>query len=161
MFWPHLKGSTTYIWYSVTTYLPQGHYFQSLVHAGYLFCNWHPLNTNYYGTNFGRMPWYFDSSQINMCVVRIGVLGPRFIVSSNEYGLHKMLHPRGFEPFTSHMPGKHRTPRPRLPLSFYGLIFWKKIDTTILMLILFRASLLSSWELLDTLSAHSLSFVSF
>ena len=32
-----------------------------LVHAGYLFCNWHPLNTNYYGTTFGRMLGSFNS----------------------------------------------------------------------------------------------------
>ena len=37
-----------------------------LVHAGYLFCNWHPLNTNYYGTIFSGMPGSFNSSQINL-----------------------------------------------------------------------------------------------
>ena len=65
-----------------------------LVHAGYLFCNCHPLNINYYGTTFYGMPGSFNSSQINVCAVRIGVLGPRFIVSSEGLGLHKML-PRG------------------------------------------------------------------
>ena len=48
-----------------------------LVHAVYLFCN-----TNYFGTTFDGMPRYFHSSQINVCVEGIGVLGPRFIVSS-------------------------------------------------------------------------------
>ena len=79
-----------------------------LVHAGYLFCNWHPLNTNYYGTTFGGIG-SFNSSQINEYVVGIGVLGPRFIVSSEELGLHKMLPPRGFKPGTSRMPDKHCT----------------------------------------------------
>ena len=55
-----------------------------LVHAGYLFCNWHPLNTNYYRTPFGWMPGSFNSSQ----PVEISVLGPRFIVSSEGLGLH-------------------------------------------------------------------------
>ena len=40
-----------------------------LTHAGYLFCNWHSLNTNFYGTIFVGMPGSFDSSQINACVV--------------------------------------------------------------------------------------------
>ena len=96
-----------------------------LVHAGYLFCNWHPLNTNYYGTTYGGMPGSFNSSQIYACVVGIGVLGPRFIVSSEGLGLHKMLPPRGFEPSTSRMLGKHRTPRPRLP----PYVLW--IDMTV------------------------------
>ena len=34
-----------------------------------------------------------------------------FIVSSEGLGLHIMLHPSGFEPGTSRMPGKHRTIR--------------------------------------------------
>ena len=50
----------------------------------------HPLNTNYYGTTYGGMPGSFNSSQINACVVGIGVLGPWFIVSSEGLGLHKM-----------------------------------------------------------------------
>ena len=49
------------------------------------------------------MPGSFNSSQINACVVGIGVLGPRFIVSSERLGLHKMLPPRGFKPGTSRM----------------------------------------------------------
>ena len=37
-----------------------------LVHAGYLFCNWHPLNINYwYGTTCSGMPGSFNSSQMN------------------------------------------------------------------------------------------------
>ena len=55
------------------------------------------------------MPGSFNSSQFNACVVGIGVLGPRFIVSSRGLGLHKMLPPRGFEPGTSRMPGKRCT----------------------------------------------------
>ena len=70
-------------------------------------------------TTFGEMLGSFNSSQINACVVGIGVLGPRFIVSSEGLGLHKMLPPRGFEPSTSRMPGKHRTPRPRLIFFLY------------------------------------------
>ena len=57
----------------------------------------------------------FNSSQINACVVGIGVLGPRFTVSSEGLGLQKMLLPRGFEPSTFRMPGKHRTTWPRHP----------------------------------------------
>ena len=68
------------------------------------------------------MPGSFNSSQIYACVVGIGVLGARFIVSSEVQGLHKMLSPRGFEPSTSHMLGKHRTPRPRLPVYVYVII---------------------------------------
>ena len=39
-----------------------------------------------------------NSSQINACITRKGVLGPRFIVSSEGLGLHKMLLPMGSEP---------------------------------------------------------------
>ena len=85
------------------------------MHAGYLFCNWHSLNTNCYGNTFGGMPGSFNSSQINACVVGIGVLGPRFIVSSEGLGLHNMLPPRGFEPGTSRMPGKRCTAMLQLP----------------------------------------------
>ena len=53
----------------------------------------------------------FNSSQNNACVVGIGVLGP-----SEGLGLHKLLPQREFEPNTSHMLGKRRTPRPRLQL---------------------------------------------
>ena len=91
-----------------------------LVHAGYLFCNWHPLNTNYYGTTFNGMPESFNTSQINACIVGVGVLGPQLIVSSQGLGLHKMLPQKRFEPSTSRMPGKHCTPRPQLP--FMSLI---------------------------------------
>ena len=103
--------------FGATTFIPRESILASLVlvNSGYLFCNWHPLNTNYYGTTFGGMPGSFNSSQINACVVGIGVLGPRFIVSSEGLGLHKMLPPREFEPSTSRMLGKHCTPRPRLP----------------------------------------------
>ena len=85
-----------------TTFIPRDSILTSLVlmHAGYLFCYWHSLNTNYYGTIFGWMPGSFNSSQINVCVMGIGVLGPRFKVSSEGLGLHKMLPPRGFEPCT-------------------------------------------------------------
>ena len=83
-----------------------------LVHAGYLFCNWLPLNTNHYGTTFGGMLGSFNSSQINACFVGIGELGPQFIVSLEGLGMHKMLPPRGFEPSTSRMSDKHHTPRP-------------------------------------------------
>ena len=86
-----------------------------LVHAGYLFCYGHSLSTNYYGTTFVGMPGSFNSSQISACVVGIGVLRPRFIVSFEGLGMHKMLPPRGFEPCTSCMPDKHCTPRPQLP----------------------------------------------
>ena len=57
----------------------------------------------------------FNSSQINACIMGIGVLGPRFIVSSEGLGLHKMFPLRGFKPSTSRMPGKHRTPKPMTP----------------------------------------------
>ena len=76
-------------------------------------CLFLTLSQHHYGTTFGGMTGSFNSSQINACVVGIGVLGPRFIVSSEGLGLHKMLPPRGFEPSTSRMPGKHRIPRPR------------------------------------------------
>ena len=116
MFWPRPGGSATsmalqpfFLRESILTSL-------ILVHADYLFCNWHSLNTNYYGTTFGGMPGSFNSSQINACVVAIGVLGPRFIVSSEGLGLHKMLPQRGFVPGTSRMPGKRCTTRLQLPL---------------------------------------------
>ena len=47
-------------------------------------------NTNYYGTTFGGIPGSFNLSQINACVVGLGVLGPRFNVSSEGLGLRKM-----------------------------------------------------------------------
>ena len=72
------------------------------------------LNTNFYETTFGGMPGSFTSSQINACVVGIGVLGSRFIVSSEGLGLHKMLPHRGVEPGTSYMPGKRCTTRLQL-----------------------------------------------
>ena len=90
-----------------------------LVHAGYLFCNWHSLNTNYYGTTFGGMPGSFNSSQINAFVVVMGALGPRLIVSSEGLGLRKMLPLRGFEPGTSRMPGA-------VPLCYSFSLLWKK-----------------------------------
>ena len=37
------------------------------VHAVYLFCNWHSLNTNYFGTIFGGVPGSFNSDKIK-CV---------------------------------------------------------------------------------------------
>ena len=82
-----------------------------LVHAGYLLCNWNPLNASYHWTTFDGIPGSFNSSQI----VWIEVLESRFKVSSEWRGLHKMLPRRRFEPSTSCMPGKHRTPRPWLP----------------------------------------------
>ena len=99
----------------------QGKYFNALtslvlVHAGCLFCNGHSLNTNYYRTPFDGMPGSFNSSPIDACIMGIGVLGPRFIVSSEGQGLHKMLPPRGFEPSTYRMPGKRRTTRLQLLL---------------------------------------------
>ena len=76
------------------------------------------MNTNYYKTTFGLMPGSFNSSQINACVVGIGVLGPRFIVSCKRKGLYKLLSPRGFEPGTSRMPGKRGTTTPLIPQNF-------------------------------------------
>ena len=106
--------------YCAITVIPRESILTSLVlvHAGYLFCNWHSLNTNYYGTTFGGMPRSFHSSQINACIVGIGVLGPRFIISSEGLGLHKMLPPRGFG--TSPMPGKRCTTRLQLQLFYYS-----------------------------------------
>ena len=75
-----------------------------LVHAGYLFCNWHPLNTNYYRTPFGWMPGSFNSSQ----PVEIGVLGPRFIVSSEGLELHNCC-PK-VKPSICRLLGKRCTP---------------------------------------------------
>ena len=95
MFRPHLRGSAAYIVYvtALEPINPKDIILTSLVpvHAGYLFCYWHPLNANYYGTTFGGMPGF----------VGIGVLGLWFIVSSEGLGLHKMLPPRGFEPASS------------------------------------------------------------
>ena len=117
-------------------------------------------NTNYYGTTFDGMPGSFNSSQINACVVGIGVLGPRLIVSSEGLGMHKMLPPRGFELSTSRMPGKHRTPRPRLPLILVyqlkrqngfkpeiekGKSPWTNRYCGILLLTFWRKSLMSSF----------------
>ena len=42
-----------------------------------------------------------------------GMLGPRFIVSFEGQGLHKILSPKGLEPDTSCIPGKRRTIRPQ------------------------------------------------
>ena len=117
MFRLYLRGSATYM--SMTALqpiYPRDIILKSLVlvHAGYLFCKWHPLNTNYYTyrITIGGMPRSFDSSQINVCGVRIGVLGP-----SEGQGLHKMLHLKGFEPSTSRMPGKCRASLPWLPFN--------------------------------------------
>ena len=59
--------------YGATTFIVRDSILTSLflVHAGYLFCNWHSLNTNYYGTTLGEMPGTFNSSQINACGVGI------------------------------------------------------------------------------------------
>ena len=83
--------------YGATTFNPRDSILTSLVlvHAGYLFCNGHSLNTNYYGTTFGGMSGSFKSSQINACVVGIGVLGPWFIVSSEGLGLSQNVAPEG------------------------------------------------------------------
>ena len=61
-----------------------------LVHADYLFCNWHFPN-KYYGTTIDGMPESFISIQIIACVVDIRVLGPQFMVSSEGLGPHKEL----------------------------------------------------------------------
>ena len=102
--------------YGATTLIPRDSILMSLVlvYAGYLFCNWHSLNTNYYGTTLGGMPGSFNSSQLDECIVGIGVIGPRFIVSSKGLGVHKILPPRWFELRTSRMPGKRCTTRPQL-----------------------------------------------
>ena len=49
--------------YGATTFILKDSILTSLVlvHAGYLFCNWHSLNTNYYGTTFSGMPRSFNS----------------------------------------------------------------------------------------------------
>ena len=113
--------------YGATNFIPRESILTSLVlvHAGYLF--WHSLNTNYYGTTLGGMPGSFNSSQINACVLGIGVLGPRFIVSSEGLGLHKMLPLRGFEPGTSRMPGKRCTTM--LPLGLRGTHICRAVGT--------------------------------
>ena len=36
---------------------------------------------DFFGITFGEMPGYFNSSQINVCIVGIGVLGSRSTVS--------------------------------------------------------------------------------
>ena len=53
MFWPHPGGSATSM--ALQPLFPGKSILTSLVlvHAGYLFCNWHSLNTNYYGPSFG------------------------------------------------------------------------------------------------------------
>ena len=121
MLWPHPGGSATFM--ALQPFFPRDSILTSLVlvYAGHLFCNWHSLNTNYYGTTFDGMSGSFNSSQINAFVVGIGVLGPRFIVSSEILGLHKMLPPRGFEPGTSRMPGKRCTTRLQLPISMMNV----------------------------------------
>ena len=84
-----------------------------LVHAGYLLCNWNPLNASYHWTTFDGIPGSFNSSQINVCIMRIGVLEPRFIVFSERLGLHKLLPSRGFKPSTSQasaVPLGHSSP---------------------------------------------------
>ena len=84
IFWPHPGGSATSV--ALQPLFPGIVFLMSLVlvHVGYLFCNWHSLNTNYYGTTLGGMPGSFNSSQINACIVGIRVLGPRFIVSTEN-----------------------------------------------------------------------------
>ena len=108
------------------------------VHAGYLFCNWHHLNTNYYRTTVCGMPGSFNSSHINACVVVIGVLGPRYIVTFEGLRLYKLLPPRGFELNTSRMPGKHRTSPP--PTLFEK----KKISFSFVLTLLCNFKLLTS-----------------
>ena len=81
-----------------------------------MFCNWHPLNTNFYGTTFG-MPGSFNFSHINACVMGISVLGPRFI-SSEGLGLYKLFSQRGFEPSTFRTPGKRCMLWPRFPIYY-------------------------------------------
>ena len=84
-----------------------------LVHVGYIFCNWHSLNTNFYGITVYGMPGSFDSSHINAYVVGIRVLGSRSIVSSKGIGLHKLLPRCEFQPCTSSLPGKRFITKPR------------------------------------------------
>ena len=88
----------------------------------------------------------FNSSQINACVVGMGVLGPRFIVSSEALGLNKMLPARGFEFDTSRMP--HKRPTTRVQLSCFYNVYKKrtameKIDTVSMV----NASLISRFYL--------------
>ena len=101
MFWPHPGGRATSM--ALQPLFPGIVFLMSLVlvHAGYLICNWHSLNINYYGTTFDGMPGSLNSSQINVC---------------GGLGLHKMFPLRGFEPGTSHMPGKRCTTMLQLPL---------------------------------------------
>ena len=57
-----------------------------LVHATYLFCNQDFLKLNDNRTAFYVMPGSFNSSQVIVCIVGTGNLGPRFIVSSEGQG---------------------------------------------------------------------------
>ena len=83
-----------------------------LVHAGYLFCNGHSLNTNYYGTTFCGMPGSFNSLKINACIVRIIGFMVHSLFGRTRAAQNVALPPpltlRGFEPGTYRMPGKHR-----------------------------------------------------
>ena len=81
-----------------------------LVHAGYLFCNRHSLNVNYY---INYLQWNVRIFEfLNVCVVEMGMLGPQFIVSSERLLLHKLLPPRGLEQSTSRMPSKRHATGP-------------------------------------------------
>ena len=52
----------------------------------------------------------FHSSQINACIVGIGVLGTQFIVSSEGLGLHILLPLRGIQ--TQHLQHVRQAPYP-------------------------------------------------
>ena len=93
----------------MSTYIPQGQYFNEFgSRACWLSALYLTLQS--LRNHFRWNTRIFNSSQINACVVGIGVLGPRFTDSSEGQVLHKMFPPRRFEPSTSRMPGKRRTP---------------------------------------------------
>ena len=79
MFWPHPGGSATPM--ALQPLCPGPIAFQWVYFSCMLVtCSvtGHSISTNYYGTTFCGMPGSFNSSQINACVMGIGVLGPRY-----------------------------------------------------------------------------------
>ena len=67
------------------------------------------------------MPRSFNSLVINACVVEIEVLGPRFIVSSEGLGLHKMLL-RGIQ--IQHLPYARQAPYHSAMARLFLNSFW-------------------------------------
>ena len=84
-----------------------------LVHAGYLFCNWYSLNTNYYETMIGGIPGSFNSSHINACCRNRNLWTSVFSLFQRSRA-EQTVAPKGIQ--TKHFLHTRQAPYPFIPI---------------------------------------------